>query len=137
MLRLLITAVIVLVAFTVLRRMTDYWSNVKAKQNDGTAAQEQPVAPVGPTRLPGLPDQFEASLQTAQTMGATGLKRWLDSYRKYVTDPRLAEIELDYVQMISRDNPGEARRIFADVRQRLPAHSPLQPRLKTMERTYQ
>ena len=137
MLRMLITVVIVLVAFTALRRLTGYYSDVKSKQNTGSQVAEQPAAPAAPGQLPGLPPQFEESLQAAQSMGATGMKRWLDSYRKFVTDPRLAVIELDYAQMISRDDPREARRIFADVRNRLPANSPLQARLKQMERAYQ
>ena len=137
MIRLLIIVVVVVLVFTGIRRMTDYWGDVKSKQNDGHSAQQQLVAPVPTQELPGLPAQFESSLQSAQNMGTVGMKRWLDSYRKYVTDPRLAAIELDYVQLVGRESPGEARQLFTEIRQRLPANSPLQPRIKQMERIYQ
>jgi cytochrome c-type biogenesis protein CcmH/NrfG len=137
MLRLLITVVIVVAAFSLVRRMTNYYGDVKSKQNDGRAVREQPAAPAPNEPLAGLPAQFEGSLQSAQNLGPVAMKRWLDSYAKYVADPRLAQIELDYVQMISRENPAEARRLFAEVRRRLPAASPLQSRIKEMVPTYQ
>lgn len=137
MIRLLITIVIVLVLYNGARKLTDYYSDVKSKQNNGVVAPET-SAPAPPTeQLSGVPAQFEGPLQEAQKLGALGLKRWLDSYSKYCSDPRLAAVELDYVQLISRDTPGEARRRFAEIRQRLPANSPLQARIKQMERTYQ
>lgn len=137
MLRLLITVVLVLAAFSLVRKMTNYYGDVKSKQNDGRTTQEQPAAPAPNQPLAGLPAQFEGSLQSAQNLGPVAMKRWLESYSKYVTDPRLAQIELDYVQMISRENPAEARRVFAEVRRRVPANSPLQPRIKEMVPTYQ
>jgi len=85
------------------------------------------------TVLPGLPPNFEASLETAQKEGAPGLKRWLDRYRSYVQDPRLASIELDYAVLVGAVNREEARRVFRAVKQRVPPDSPVYPRIKKLE----
>src|SRR5437667_5813413 len=70
-------------------------------ENEGTEDKTKPKAPAV---LPGLPPNFEASLEAAQKEGAPGLKRWLDRYRSYVQDPRLASIELDYVVLVANSN---------------------------------
>jgi hypothetical protein len=87
--------------------------------------------------LPGLPVGLESSLQTAHKQGAAGLKNWLKAYRPYVTDPRLAAIELDYVVMVGAGNIKEARQVFASVKQRTPTNSPVYPRIKQLEKNYQ
>ena len=84
-----------------------------------------------------MPANLEASLQAAQRQGAAGLKNWLKLYRPYLNDPRLAAIELDYIVLISSSNPQEARQIFAAVKQRTPTNSPVYPRLRQLEKTYQ
>jgi hypothetical protein len=38
--------------------------------------------------------------------------------------------------MIARDNPAEARRIFAEVKKRTPEKSPIMPRIKKLEDAY-
>jgi len=90
-----------------------------------------------PAVLPGLPASLESSLQTAQKQGAASLKTWLKNYRSYVTDPRLAAIELDYVVLVSPGNPQEAKQVFAAVKQRTPTNSLAYPRIKQLEKTYQ
>lgn len=137
MLRLLLTVIIVLAAASMVKKLTNYYGDVKAKQGEGPSAKEAPMPAAPDLPLPGMPAQFEGSLQSAQNLGTVAMKRWLDAYRKYVADPRLAQIELDFVRMISRENPVEAKRLFAEVRRRLPANSPLQPRIKEMANTYQ
>jgi hypothetical protein len=88
--------------------------------------------------LPGMPTtQLEHSYRAAEKEGAAGLGRWLKAYGENVQDPRRGWIELDYCVMIARDNPAEARRIFADVKQRTPAASPLMPRIKELSKTYE
>ncbi len=61
----------------------------------------------------------------------------MDKYRKVAKDPRLAWIELDYVQLVAPKNPGEAKRVFADVKQRTPPESPVYKRVKELEKTYE
>ena len=120
------------------KQLYDYWEKVKArKEAEDRGGTPGPSTVAAPTALPGLPANLESSLQTAQKQGVNGLRNWLKVYRPYVSDPRLAAIELDYVVLISSSNPQEARRIFADVKQRTPTNSPVYPRVKQLERTYQ
>jgi len=44
---------------------------------------------------------------------------------------------LDYIVLISSTNPQEARRLFTVVKQRTPTNSPVYPRVKLLEKTYQ
>src|SRR5438045_580053 len=96
------------------RQLFNYWETVKAKKEteDRGGAPPPATTPAASAALPGLPPNLEASLQVAQKQGVAGLKNWLNLYRRYVSDPRLAEIELDYVVLIGSTNPQEARRVF-------------------------
>ena len=111
-------------------KIWDYW---KAKETE----EAQQNNPVKTEELAGLPYQLKDSLAKAQAGGSKTLKAWLDHYGKSVQDPRLAAIQLDYVLLVGRENPAEARRIFADVQKRTPANSPVYPRVKQLESTYQ
>ena len=84
----------------------------------------------------GLPPQFEESLAAAQAQGAPALKAWLQKYGQYARDPRLAEIQLDYVVLVSRTNPAEAKQFFQAVKNRTPKASPVYERVKRLEPTY-
>ena len=134
--RYFIGILLVLGVFWGLRQLLSHWEAVKAKSDavDGRAPLVQKVAPEA---LSGLPPNLETSLQNAQKQGATGLKNWLKSYRSYVSDPRLAAIELDYVILIGPSNMKEAKQVFAGVKQRTPANSPVYPRIKQLEKNYQ
>jgi hypothetical protein len=86
--------------------------------------------------MEGLPPQFEESLAAAQAQGAPALKAWLQKYGQYAQDPRLADIQLDYVVLLSRSNPAEARQLFQAVKRRTPKTSPVYQRVKRLEKTY-
>ncbi len=105
------------------------------------ANNEQPAPvqapPSASANLPGLPATLETSLSTAEKQGAAGLREWLRSYRIYARDPRLAAIELEYVVLISHQDPAEARRIFKEVKDRTPTFSPIYERVKRLESTFQ
>ena len=90
-----------------------------------------------PGKLPGLPMELEASLEAAKKAGAEGVRSWLGQHRQEVEDPRLADIQLDYVVLVGRGNAGEARRILAEVRRRVDSSSPVFKRLELLERVYQ
>ncbi len=137
--RQFIGLLLILAALWGCKHLYNYWEQVKARkeaEDRGGGPKPAEVA-VAPTALPGLPPNLEASLQAAQKQGPAGLKSWLKLYRPYLKDPRLASIELDYLVLISSTNPQEARQIFASVKQRTPADSPVYPRIKQLERTYQ
>ena len=76
---------------------------------------------------------LEATLENARKQGADGLKTFLTTYSHAIVDPRLAEIELDYVILISPTDPVEAKRIFAAIASRTPATSPVYERVKRLE----
>ena len=121
------------------KRLYHYWETVKANKEteDRRGAPPPSTVPAASAVLPGLPANLEASLQVAQKQGGAGLKNWLNLYRPYVSDPRLAAIELDYCVMVARDDPAEARRVFRGVRERTGPTSPVWPRIKQLAPTYE
>lgn len=107
----------------------------KAKQHQEEVAAKGP--PTGPVDgLAGMPDNFGPSLDAAQAQGAPALKAWLEKYGPYVHDPKLAAIQLDYVVLVSRSSPAEAKRIFQAVKARVPKGSPVYDRVKRLDSTY-
>ncbi|HXU76029.1 MAG TPA: hypothetical protein VN794_05645 [Methylomirabilota bacterium] len=112
-----------------------YWDKVR---NEEQTAQKQAVAStVDPRQLPGMPQQLESALDAAEKQGAAGLKNFLKTYDRSLQDPRKAWIELDYVQRLARDEPVEAKRRFAEIRDRVGPASPVWPRIKQLEKTYE
>ena len=113
-----------------------YWDRVK---NEKETARKEAAAKVitRGDQLQGLPYPLEKVYQNAEKQGAAGLGAFLKNYGNSVQDPRRAWIELDYCQAISHENPAEAKRIYAEVKARIPANSPIMPRIKQLERTFQ
>lgn len=112
-----------------------YWEKVKNEEE--TKQKQDAAAMVMGDQLPGLPFDLQESLQTAQKRGAAGLQAWLKAHAQSVEDPRRAWIELDYCVAVARENPAEARRVFATVKERLTSSSPVWARMKQLEQTYQ
>jgi hypothetical protein len=107
--------------------------------NDSTTApvtEAPPPRQVVGTDLPGMSPALETSLSAHQQRGAIGLRAFLDRYGTKIRDPRLAWIELDYVVLVARDNPVEAKRVFARIKKRIPSNSLVYPRVKQLEATY-
>jgi hypothetical protein len=118
-----------------IRQLIAHYERVEAEKIAREGGGPSP-ARVDTSVLPGLPSGLEASLQTAQKQGAAGMRNWLKAYRPYVTDPRLAAIELDYIVLVGANNIKEARQVFAAVKQRTSTNSPVYPRIKQLEKTY-
>ena len=113
-------------------KLFEYWDSVKTNEAKTAAAA------VRPDQLSGMPSaQLEASLATASQQGVSGLKQWLNQYGTVVKDPRLAWIQLDYVVLITKDSPAEARKIFAQVKGRIKPGNPVYDRIKKLEKTYE
>jgi len=116
-----------------------YWEKVKNDQE--TEKKQMAAAEVLGDQLSGMPVQdqykYESSLRDAESKGAAALRNWLDTYGRSVEDPRKAWIELDYCMLVSRENTAEARRVFAEVKARTPETSPVWPRIKQLEKTYE
>src|SRR5512137_2499715 len=94
-----------------------YWEKVKNEQD--VKQQQDARAMVLGDQLPGLPSQLEEGLRDAQKRGAAGLRGWLKLHGQSVEDPRKAWIELDYCVAVAREDPAEAKRVFAAVKQRI------------------
>jgi hypothetical protein len=131
----LIAVLIIVVALFGGWQLFLYWE--KVKNEDESARKAAAAAVVDPTALAGLPEKLRPTLEAAQKQGADGLKQWLKTYGASVQDPRRAWIELDYCVMIARDDPAEAKRVFAQVKERTPPSSPVWPRMKQLEKTYE
>ncbi len=112
-----------------------YWDRVKNEKE--TQEKAAAAAVVTGESLSGLPQKLEASLSAAQRQGPAALRNWLKTYGSALQDPRKAWIELDYCVMVARDDPSEARRVFAAVKDRTPPTSPVWPRIKQLQPTYE
>lgn len=131
----LITVLVIAVVAFGAWKIFDYWQKVDAEK--ATQQKEAAATVVNGDSLAGLPSGWDTSLNKAEQGGADALGSWLKTYGNGVQDPRKAWIQLDYVVMITRDNPGEAKRLFADVKNRTQPNSPVWPRIQAMQKTYE
>ena len=132
--KLIAVVIIVLVLFGVF----ELYSYYKAVENEDLTRQNEAAAKiVKPEQLPGMPYELQPSLTAAQQAGPKFFGNWLATYGRSLQDPRLAWIQLDYVVAISRDNPAEARKIFAAVKDRTPSSSPVYPRIQELAKSYE
>jgi hypothetical protein len=109
----------------------------KARMEHDNARQQAAVAAVTPEALPGMPSQLDQSLRTAKEKGPAAFRAWFHTYERQLADPRRAWIELDLCVALARENPAEAKRIFAGVKSRVPPASPVWPRVKELEKAYE
>jgi hypothetical protein len=130
----LIGLLILLVAVFCGWKLFNYYA---AEEKDQRSQQERTAAlNVVPEQLSGLPQNLEASYAAAKDQYST-LKAWIKLHAAQVQDPRRASIELDYCSMLARENPAEARRVFASVKERTGPTSPIWGRVKSMEKSFQ
>jgi len=138
MLKLLFVVLIAWVIYMITLFFKDEWNQAEEeydkKQVEKIDYHSEPTDYNG--FHPDYADQLEASLERAKSDGSAALKQWLTLYRRYVHDPRLAEIELDYVVMVSGESPGEAREVFAKVNARIGTESPAHERVRKLSATY-
>ena len=107
-------------------------------ENEKAAKQKEEAAKVVTgDQLQGMPYELQSSLATAQQAGPRAFANWLAAYGRSVQDPRLAWIQLDYCLAISRENPAEAKKIFAIVKDRTPSSSPVYPRIQELAKSYE
>jgi len=129
----LIAILIVAVLLYLANALVKYYQRVEHGGNRPTDGQ---VAPGGAS-LSGLHPTLEPALEEAKKQGAASLKNFLKSYGYAIRDPRLADIQLDYVVLVSRQDLAEAKRVFQEVKARTPASSPVYARVKRLENSFQ
>jgi hypothetical protein len=112
-----------------------YWETFRDHKAEAEAAAAAKV--VTPEQLPGMPYQLQASLDAAKAQGLPAMRNWMKAYDPSLQDPRKAWIELDYCVMVAREDPNEAKRIFAAVKARLEPTSPVWPRIQELQKSYE
>lgn len=130
MLRLIIIALLVWGGYYVVSSLTARYKAIEQKETVANQPANVPSA-----ELPGMPPQLEPALDAARAQGPAALKRWLDANRRFLSDPRLGDIELDLAVALMRQNLPQAREIYKNVKARTPANSPLQGRLQRLSRS--
>jgi hypothetical protein len=121
-------------------QLWEYWgkfSNVNGSSSASTSASSSAAVQDDSTSLPGMSPKLEPLLAASRNRGAAGLHDFLLTYGKTISDPRLASIELDYVVLVAKDDPTEARRVFAKVKSRTSPTSPVYPRVQLLQKTYE
>jgi len=130
----LISLLIVLVVLFCGYHFYKYWVQVRDQEETKLKVQTDAFRP---ENLPGLPTELEPSLRGAMDKGSTAFAAWLKSYETVIQDPRKAWIELEYAKSIARENPAEAREVYARVRSRIKETSPAWPYVKALEKAFQ
>ena len=135
--KIVIALIILLVVGFLGYSLWDQWR--EANEQKRASREAATGANIDPKKLPGLPFQLEPKLEEAQRGGLPKFKAFIDGVKqmKDVKDPRLAWIELDYVVMLSYSNPVEAKKLFWEIKRRTPENSPIYPRIRTLEKTYE
>jgi len=131
----LISIFIVILLIVAGWKLVGYYQQVEEESRASKKAETG--ADIRPEQLEGVPWELNQSLQSAQKNGATGMRNWLKAYGEQIQDPRKAWIQLDYCLALMREDPNEARRIFQAVRERVSTNSPVYPRIRQLENTFQ
>jgi hypothetical protein len=111
------------------------WETVQLERETGKKAEA--AAQVVGESLAGLPQHLDHSLKVAKERGPAAFRTWFNENEKKIADPRKAWLELELCVAMSRQNPSEAKKIFAGVKSRVPPSSPAWPRMKELEKTFE
>ena len=114
-------------------KLWDYWDTVSQQKE---AAEK--VVEVSEDQMGRMTNELEQSLTDARKKGPSAVKSWLERFQKSpkIPEDRLAWIKLDYVLMVSQSDPLEAKKVFAEVKQKTPTTSKVFPRIQKLEKTY-
>lgn len=129
--RQVLTVLFVLAALWAGWRFVEY-----SRQTMRANEQRDTSGRYAPGKLPGLPVDLEGALATAEKEGAGSLQRWLAQHRPEIAEPRLTEIELDYVVLAGRTSTAEARRVLNLIKARIPRDHPVHTRFTQLDAAY-
>ena len=129
--RQLLAVVLVVAAIWVGLRFVNF-----AKSEVAKSERPDTVQRYAPGKLPGLPAELEASLAAAQGEGANSFRRWMAQHRSEIADPRLTEIELDFVVLTGRTSAAEARGVLNLIKQRIKPDHPQYKRFQQLDEAY-
>ncbi len=105
-------------------------------EHDGQKKAEAAALVTGES-LSGMRQELEAGLRNAKDKGPVAFRAWFSANEKLLADPRKAWIELELCVAMSRENPSESKKIFAALKKRVPPSSPVWPKMKEMEKTFE
>lgn len=129
--RQFLTVVLVIAAIWAGLRFMNFAKSEVRKNEQADTSQRY-----APGRLPGLPAELEAPLATAQGEGVAAFRRWLNTHRAEIGEPRLTEIELDFVVLTGRTDAGEARAVLDRLQRRIKSDHPQYKRFQQLDRAY-
>lgn len=109
----------------------------KARLEHDGRKKEEAVAVVNGDSLAGMPYQLDAGYRTAKATSPAAFRTWFATNEKLIVDPRKAWIELELCMAMTRENPAEAKKIYAGVKGRVPPSSPVYGKVKELEKTFQ
>lgn len=109
----------------------------KARLEHDGRKKEEAAAVVNGDSLAGMPQQLDPGYRAAKANGPTAFRTWFKANEKLITDPRKAWIELELCVAMTRENPAEAKKIYAAVKSRVPPSSPVYGRVKELEKTFE
>jgi hypothetical protein len=114
-------------------KLWDYWDTVSQQKE---AAEK--VVEVSEGEMGAMSTELEKTLGEARKKGPSAVKAWLNRFEKSpkIPEDRLAWIKLDYVLMVSQSDPVEAKKVFAEVKEKTPPTSKAYPRIQKLEKTY-
>lgn len=129
--RQVLTVLLVLGAIWAGLRFLNFAKTEVAKSERVDTAQRY-----APGKLPGLPAGLEESLATAQREGANAFRRWMAQHRVEIAEPRLTEIELDFVVLTGRTSGTEARGVLNLIKKRIKPDHPQHKRFQQLDEAY-
>lgn len=113
------------------------YQNTQGKDSSSSPSSSSGAAvAVTENDMPKLHPAMEESLRKAKQRGPAALKQWLAANGRAVPDPRLAWVQLEYVVLVGGRDIGEARRVFAEVKSRVPTNSVIMPRIQKLEPSF-
>jgi hypothetical protein len=108
----------------------------KAESDHAARRTEEVAAVVNGDSLPGMPYQLDPAYRAAKSRGAAAFQAWFVANERQLADPRKAWIQWELCVAMTRENPSEARKIYADLQSRVPPSSPVWPKVKELEKTF-
>ena len=127
---ILIALVVAYGAFLLIKQ----WN--QAQMDHGQQRSSAQTTNVNGEALSGLPYQLEPGYRAAKEGGPKAFQTWFVANERMLADPRKAWIQLELCVAMSRENPAEAKKIFAAVKSRVPPSSPVWSRVKELEKTF-
>lgn len=104
-------------------------------EHDGQKKTEAAALVTGDS-LAGMPGHLDAGYRVAKGNGPAAFRAWFVANEKFLADPRKAWIELELCVAMTRENPAEAKKIYAAVKSRVPPSSPVYAKVKELEKTF-